>query len=147
MARADDNRPVLLAAQESGFSGQQRGFKSRTGQFLADGKWQMAIGQRSSSLAIRHLPRAIRLFLQVGRRPVGSHKADLPGSSPGPATTGTWLMANGRWPEGISGQEPFAIRQRQTEYANRQSGQVESLVPVGSTPTSVTVSRGSGDGS
>lgn len=85
----------------------------------------------------------------MGRRPVGSHKADPPGSSPGPATTGTWLIANGRWPEGSSltmSHLLFAIRLPPTEYANRQSGQVESLVPVGSTPTSVSKRREAGGG-
>ena len=51
--------------------------------------------------------------LQVGRRSLGSHKPDY----------------------------PVRVRDLQlvlAGYANWQSGEVESLVPVGSTPTSVT---------
>ena len=51
--------------------------------------------------------------LQVGRRSLGSHKPDC----------------------------PVRVRDLQLElagYANWQSGEVESLVPVGSTPTLVT---------
>ena len=54
--------------------------------------------------------------LQLAGGPVltGPHKPGLPGATPGPATL------------------------TRTGYANWQSGEVESLVPVGSTPTSVT---------
>ncbi len=48
---------------------------------------------------------------RVGQCSAGFHKPGSPGATPGPATTG---------------------------YANWHSGEVESLVPVGSTPTSVT---------
>ena len=49
--------------------------------------------------------------LRVGQCSAGPHKPGQPGATPGPATTG---------------------------YANWHSGEVESLVPVGSSPTSVT---------
>ena len=49
--------------------------------------------------------------LRVSQCSAGPHKPGPPGATPGPAMTG---------------------------YANWHSGEVESLVPVGSTPTSVT---------
>ncbi len=49
--------------------------------------------------------------LRVGAGSTGPHTPGTPGATPGPATT---------------------------EYANWHSGEVESLVPVGSSPTSVT---------
>ena len=51
-------------------------------------------------------------MLRVRQCSARPHKPGTPGATPGPATTG---------------------------YANWHSGEVESLVPVGSTPTSVTV--------
>ena len=86
------------------------------------------------SLACRH-----------GRCLTGSHKAGVPGSVPGPATD--YLRVD---------QGPAAVHARCSlvrlqnprlelaGYANRQSDQVESLVNVGSNPTSATArwSRG-----
>ena len=54
---------------------------------------------------------------RVSQCSAGSHKPRRPGATPGPATC--WKMSEAR-------------------YANRQSGQVENLVCVGSSPTLVT---------
>src|SRR5208283_4617793 len=74
--------------------------------------------------------------LQAGRCPTGFHKAGLPGSIPGPATRG-WAQAQ---PGLISLDSRVQLPNPQlmTGYANWHSGEVESLVPVGSSPTSVT---------
>ena len=65
--------------------------------------------------------------LQVGRRPVGFHTPDLPGSIPGPATRRGWASAH-------SGLISLNCRVRpriryfdMTRYANRQSEQAENL--------------------
>ncbi len=71
-----------------------------------------------------------------GRCPTGFHKAGSPGSIPGPAIRG--------WASAHPGLMSLDSRVRppdpplMTGYANRHSGEVESLVPVGSIPTSVT---------
>src|SRR5271157_3950556 len=73
---------------------------------------------------------------RCGRCPTGFHKAGTPGSIPGPATRG-WAQAQ---PGLISLDRSARLRDPQflTGYANRHSGEVESLVHVGSSPTSVT---------
>ena len=88
------------------------------------------MGVRLSPWSLTHCRR--------GRCPTGFHKAGAPGSIPGPATyMRGWASAQ---PGLISldrrvqpPDPPLA-----TGYANWHSGEVESLVPVGSTPTSVT---------
>ena len=77
--------------------------------------------------------------LQAGRCPAGPHKAGVPGSIPGPGTRG-WAGAR---PSFISSEAEVRLPDPQlsvfmARYANWQSGQVESLVPVGSTPTRAT---------
>ena len=69
-------------------------------------------GRRNSP--VLNSPLDSRFSARVGQCSSGSHKPRPPGATPGPAT---FISAG---------------------YANRQSGEVESLVPVGSTPTSVT---------
>ena len=70
-----------------------------------------------------------------GRCPTGSHKAGAPGSIPGPATARWAKCSAGSHKPGPPGATPGPAT---TGYANRHSGQFESLVPVGSSPTSVT---------
>ena len=80
------------------------------------------------SLKLKHCRR--------GRCPTGSHKAGAPGSIPGPATCG-WAQAQPgliSLDRGVQLPDPPLM----TGYANWHSGEVESLVPVGSSPTSVT---------
>ena len=77
------------------------------------GHWHIA-GAAGAQLAFIRPVRPVRyrgLQLRVGQCSAGPHKPGPPGATPGPATTG---------------------------YANWHSGEVESLVPVGSSPTSVT---------
>ena len=74
-----------------------------------------------------------------GRCPAGLHKADLPGSIPGPGTCG-WAGAR---PSFIRSEAEIRLPDPQlsvfmARYANWHRGQVESLVPVGSTPTRAT---------
>ena len=75
-------------------------------------------------------------YCRRGRCPTGSHKAGAPGSIPGPATCG-WAQAQPgliSLDRGVQLPDPPLM----TGYANWHSGEVESLVPVGSIPTSVT---------
>ena len=60
---------------------------------------------------VRYRGLQLEYMLRVGQCSAGPHKPGPPGATPGPATTG---------------------------YANWHSGEVESLVPVGSSPTPVT---------
>ena len=77
-----------------------------------------------------------------GRCPIGSHKADLPGSIPGPGTSRAgWCSAEfhklggrGSTP-GPANRYELDGGNRTARYANWHSGQVESLMSVGSTPT------------
>ena len=88
-----------------------------------------ALGVRISPWSLTHCRR--------GRCPTDSHEIGVPGSIPGPATCCGWASA----PPGLISLDgrvrppdpPLA-----TGYANWHSGEVESLVPVGSSPTPVT---------
>lgn len=90
-----------------------------------------ALGVRLSPWSLKNCRR--------GRCPTGSHKAGAPGSIPGPATEkcrGWTSVRRGliRLARLVRLQDPPLA----TGYANWQSGEVESLVPVGSNPTPVT---------
>ena len=83
-----------------------------------------------------------------GRCPIGSHKADLPGSIPGPGTCGR----AGARPSFIRSEAVVRLPGPQLEgatiqcwhsmarYANWHSDQAESLMSVGSNPTRATCS-------
>jgi hypothetical protein len=78
---------------------------------------------------------------RVSQCSTGPHKPGRPGATPGPATLNVLLSLRERT-TGLN--IPHAEREEYgvaTGYANRHSGEVESLVPVGSTPTPVTGKR------
>lgn len=137
--RTEASRLVRLSVQDAGPSSRKGGFNSRTGRsrnmtmwwnwqtrdaqiVVPFGHWEFEsprghshiAGAAGAQLAFIRPVRPVRyrgLQLRVGQCSARPHKPGPPGATPGPATTG---------------------------YANWHSGEVESLVPVGSTPTSVT---------
>ena len=69
----------------------------------------------------------------------GLHKADLPGSIPGPGTAGGPVLGRVSYARRRRFDSPTRnCRCSMARYANWHRGQVESLVPVGSTPTRAT---------
>src|SRR5438045_3392169 len=92
--------------------------------------------------------------LRRGRCPIGSHKADRPGSIPGPeilragrcSTEFHVLGSRGSTPGPAMGCQVRSSLGWDTmaRYANWHSGQAESLMSVGSTPTRATRKAGEG---
>ena len=132
--------PFVYRNEDTSPSSWEDGFDSHTG-YMA--KWwnQQTHGPQKAGPRKGRESATLSLvtYCRYGRRLIGFHKAGVPGSLPGPAT----VLRVDQCPAAAHNHcnlvQLLNPRLDLAKYANRQSGQVESLASVGSTPTLVTV--------